>query len=138
MGTPPQIRAALAAQINAAIPSLRTEVDTEEASPPVAIVLPGRGTYIDYTVAFQQGVYEINVRVAILVSKASERTGMELLDGYLAAAGSLSVPAAILADPTLGRVCDYCVPQEATFEGNIPFGGVTYFGAEINCRAAAE
>ncbi len=139
MGTPSQIRDALAAHIDAAIPGLRGLTDPGSiANPPVAVVLPGQGTYIDYTVALEHGVYDISIRVVVLVSRASERTGMELLDGYLAPAGASSVAAAILADETLGGVTDYCIPQEATFPGTISWSGVDYFGAEIICTAAAE
>jgi len=139
MSTPVQIREALAAQINDAIPGLRALTDPGSiANPPVAVVLPAQGAYIDYTVAFESRVYEINVRVILLVSRASERTGVALLDGWLAPAGSGSVPQAILADPTLGGVTDYCIPQEAIFAGDINWAGVDYFGAEIICRAGAS
>ena len=63
---------------------------------------------------------------------------MPELDGYLAPAGASSVPAAILADPTLGGVCDFCIPTEAVFADTINWAGIDYMGAEIICRAGAE
>ena len=139
MAAPSVIRAALAAFITTNVPGLRGLTDPGSiANPPVAVVLPAQGTYIDYAVAFEHGVSEITVRVVILVSRASERTAIVQLDGYLAPAGAGSVPAAILEDPTLGGACDYCIPQEAIFVGDINWAGIDYLGAEIICRAGAE
>jgi hypothetical protein len=139
MTSPSEVREALAAFITANITGLRGLTDPGSiANPPVAVVLPAQGTYIDYTVALEHGVTEANLRVVILVSRASERTAMPLLDGYLAPYGPSSIPAAILADPTLGGACDYCIPAEAIFSGEINWAGIDYFGAEIICRAGAE
>jgi|HubBroStandDraft_2_1064218.scaffolds.fasta_scaffold70466_1 hypothetical protein len=137
MSTPAVIRAALASYIEANVEGLRVLTDPGSiANPPVAVILPAQGTYIDYTVALEHGVYEINVRVVILVSRASERIALPLLDDYLDPA--TGVPAAILKDPTLGGAVDYCIPQEAIVAGDISWAGVDYFGAEIICRAGAE
>lgn len=145
MATPADIRAALAAHITAnitataTVPALRGLTDPASvANPPVAIVLPGLGTYIDYEKAFEHGVYEVTIRVIIVVSRASERAWLPVLDAYLAPSGASSVPAAILKDPTLGGVCDYCVPQQATGPADIPYNGVDYLSAEIICVAGAE
>ena len=145
MSTPAQIRAALAAQITAnvtataTVPALRGLLDPSTiANPPVAVVLPPLGTYIDYTVALEHGVNELNLRVVILVSRASERVAMPLLDDYLAPAGASSVPAAILADPTLGGVTDYCIPQVANGPADFNWAGIDYLSAEIVCTAGAE
>jgi hypothetical protein len=137
VSTPAAIRAALAAYITANVTGLRVATDPGSiANPPVAVILPAQGTYIDYAVAFEQGVTEINIRVLILVSRASERIALPLLDDYLDAA--TGVPAAILKDPTLGGAVDYVIPQEAIVAGDISWAGADYFGAEIICRAGAE
>ena len=61
MGTPAQIREALAAHITANVPGLRGLTDPGSiANPPVAVVLPAQGTYIDYTVALEHGVNEMH------------------------------------------------------------------------------
>ena len=139
MSTPSEVREALAAFITANIPGLRALTDpTSIANPPVAVILPPRGTYINYTVAMNQGVWDPTIRVVILVSRASERIATPLLESYLAAYGPSSIPAAILKDPTLGGACDYCVPVESVFTGEINWAGVDYFGAEIICQAGAE
>jgi hypothetical protein len=137
--SPGAIREALATYITTNIPGLRGLTDPGTiANPPVAVVLPVTGTYIDYAVALEHGVAELNLRVVILVSRASERMAMPLLDSYLAPYGASSVPEAILADPTLGGACDYCIPVEAVFAGDVNWAGIDYLGAEIICRAGAE
>ena len=139
MATPTQIRAALAAQINAAIPGLRIVTDASTVvSPPVIIVLPAQGTYINYLVAEPPGMYDITIRVVVLVSMASERAQLPILDAYLAPSGPSSIPAAILADPTLGNITDYCIPSEASGPAEITWSEVAYLGAEITCTAGAE
>lgn len=141
--SPLAIREALAAMITATSASwpvpLRSSADPGTiANPPVAIVLPGQGTYIDYTQAMNARVYDVTIRVLILISRASERAGFDLLDTYLEPYGTSSVAAAILANETLSGACDYIVPVQATGPTPISFAGIDYFGAEIICRAAAE
>ena len=139
MGTPAAIRAALAAQITANVAGLRSVTDPGTVvNPPVIVVLPAQGTYIDYLVAQPPHVYDITIRVVILVSRASERAMLPVLDGYLAPSGATSIPAAILKDPTLGGVTDYCIPQMALGPADITWSGIDYLGAEITCQAAAE
>ena len=145
MSTPAQIRAALAAQITAnvtataTVPALRGLLDPSTiANPPVAVVLPPLGTYIDYTVAMPPNVYEITIRVLILVSRAVERAWLPVLDAYLEPYGASSVAAAILADPTLGGVTDYCIPQVANGPADFNWAGIDYLSAEIVCTAGAE
>lgn len=139
MATPSAVRAALASVISANVAGLRGQTDPEQiANPPVAIVLPAQGTYINYAVSLEHGVWEVFIRVVILVSRASMRAGIAQLDGYLAPGGTASVPAAILKDPTLGGVTDFCVPVQATAPIDISWAGVDYLGAEIICQAGAE
>ena len=139
MSTPSEVREALAAFITANISGLRALTDpTSIANPPVAVILPPRGTYIHYTVAMNQGVWDPTIRVVILVSRASERIATPMLESYLAAYGPSSIPAAILKDPTLGGVVDFCVPVESSILGDVNWGGVDYFGAQIILEAGAQ
>lgn len=137
--TPLAIREALAEFITANVAGLRGQTDPGTvANPPVAVVLPAQGTYIDYTAALNPRLADITIRILILVSRASDRVAIEQLDGYLAPYGASSVAAAILANDTLGGACDYCIPQQATGPTPISWAGIDYFGAEIICRAGAE
>ena len=139
MTSPGVIREALATFITANVPGLRALTDPGSiANPPVAVILPAQGTYIDYALALEHRVTELNLRVVVLVSRASERIAIAELDAYVAPYGGSSIPAAILTDPTLGGACDYCIPVEAVFAADVNWAGVDYMGAEITCRAGAE
>ena len=140
MSSPLAIREALAAYLdNNAVEGLRAGTDPGSlANPPVALVLPAQGLYVDYTAALNPRLYDVVVRIVILVSRASERAGFALLDGFLAPYGATSIAAAILANDTLSGACDYIIPVQANGPTPISFAGIEYFGAEIICRAAAE
>lgn len=64
---------------------------------------------IDYDEAYQRGMDVIWVVCRVLVSRADDRAGQALLDGYLKGAGPTSVKAAIEGTPgvaqTLGGAC---------------------------------
>ena len=138
MSTPSEVREAVADFITANV-GLRTLTDPGSiANPPVAVVLPPQGLYINYKVALDTAVWDPMVRVVILVSRASERIAMPLLESYLQPYGATSIPAAILKDPTLGGVVSYCVPAESSLLGDVNWGGVDYFGAEIILEAGAQ
>lgn len=136
--TPEQIAQAIATFCQN-VSGLRTVTDpTTITNPPVAAVLPPTGTFIDYRVALEHGIAAYSWRIVILVSRSHDRSTLPQLYGYLATSGSMSIPAAILTDPTLGHTVDYCVPVEATGPHDIVWAGVDYLGAEILVEAGAE
>lgn len=139
MSSPLAIREALAAYLPTVIEGLRAGTDPGTlANPPVALILPANGLYIDYTAALNPLVYDVTIRIIILVSRASEREGFEQLDNYLIPYGATSVPAAILANQRLSGACDYIVPVQANGPLPMSFAGIDYYGAEIICKAAGE
>src|ERR1700722_10553524 len=95
--SPEAVRAAIADYIAANIPGLRSMTDPGSiANPPLVVVLPAQGTYINYLECLEHGVFEMTIRITVLVSRAIERVAMTQVDSYLAPYGTLSVPAAIL------------------------------------------
>jgi hypothetical protein len=133
------VRAALAAQIAANVTGLRaTGLMTGQVSPPMAVVLPARGTFLSYEETFEPGVADYPLEVVLLVSYADERAAQGQLDGYLSATGASSVPAAILKDPTLGGTVDYCVPESAADYGLLDWAGVSYLSARIVVTAGTH
>ena len=76
-----------------------------------------------------------NLMVLLIISDAApvEMT-QRALNAYLGigAGETESVPAAILADPTLGGAVHYTEPVSASNYGRIEYAGITYFGARIN------
>ena len=130
------IRAALAARLAtitlAGGTNLRTSSTmTGQISPPQAVILPGRGTFISYDVTEEANVADITLEVVLLVSYADERAAQLLEDGFLAPSGSLSVRAAVAADPRLASTCDYAVVTQASNYGLLNWGDTQYLAARL-------
>ncbi len=84
----------------ATISGLRTSYYiTDNPNPPIAVVTPPT---IKYGLSFGVGLDEYNFQVIVLVTRADERIGQELIDAYCAPTGAGSVKAAIESDRTLG------------------------------------
>jgi hypothetical protein len=132
------VRTALAAAVDN-VPGLRaTGQMSGEINPPVAVIVPARGTFISYSETFEQNVVDMSLEIVLLVSYADERAGQLLLDGYLSATGASSVRAAIAADPTLGGVVDWATLEQADGYGMISWGGIDYLGARLQVTLGTE
>lgn len=98
-----QIRAALA-QNMAAVPGLRvSSYIPDNPNPPIAVVSPPS---IKYEQSFGRGLNQYDFQIVLLATRADERTGQDLIDGYCEPTGSTSVRAAIESDRTLGGLVD--------------------------------
>ena len=105
---------------------------TGQISPPQAVVLPNRsGTFISYDVTEEANVADITLEVVLLVSYADERASQLLEDGVLSPSGSLSVRAAVAADPRLAGACDYAVVTQASNYGLLDWQGTQYLAARL-------
>jgi hypothetical protein len=86
------------------------------------------------------GATELRLKVMIVISDAStvERT-QRALDSYLGvgAGETMSVPAAIMQDPTLGGVCGWCLPLSAGSYGRLSIAGQDYFGSSVEVSVGA-
>jgi hypothetical protein len=132
------VRTALANAVDN-VPGLRASASVPgQVSPPIAVVIPARGTFLTYSVTSEQGVADMSFEVVLLVSYADDRAGQLLLDGYLSATGPNSVRAAVAADPTLGKVVDYAIVTDAADYGLITWGTETYLGARLLVTAGTE
>lgn len=132
------IRTALASQITTHT-GLRAQADARDSiDPPVAIVLPGQ-PFVTYGRTID-GTFDINLTILVVISDAPtvERT-QRALDAYLGigANDATSIPAAIMADPSLGGAVHFCEPVTVSNYGRIDYSGVTYFGARLNCQLGA-
>lgn len=93
------MRQAIAANL-ATISGLRVSYYIlDNPNPPVAVVAPPT---IKYDQTFGRGLDEYSFQVIVLVTRADERIGQELIDTYCAPVGAGSVKAAIESDRTLG------------------------------------
>jgi hypothetical protein len=132
------IRAGLATQLST-ISGLRGLAEVSGApSPPCAIVVPGRGTFISYDETFEAGVADFTMEIVLLVSYANERASQGAMDAYLASTGPSSVRAAVAAGGTLGGVCDYAIVTQAAAYGLIEWGGTQYLGCRLTVVAGAQ
>lgn len=151
------VRTALANQVGElAFPALRTLPDLEDQiNPPVGIVMPGRPyTLYGTTLQGETGFLgepslgqtiaptDFNLDFLIVLSKASTIERVEMnLDAWLgfeSDSTAVSVPAAIAADPTLGRTVAWCVPVSADPPGPIEWNGMQFFGTRIHLNLSAQ
>ena len=132
------IRAALAAQIAAQIPGLRTTATVPgQISPPAAVVRPARGTFVTYGQTMGDNATDLTFDIIVLTAAGSDRTGQTELDGCLSPDGPVSVWAAIRADPTLGGAVSYAYLDRASGYGLMEYAGVQYLAATLSVIAGA-
>lgn len=133
------IRAALAAQITAKT-GLRALGDAPgQVNPPVAVILPGT-PFVHFGDTFD-GSLTVNLRVLLILSDAPpvERV-QRALDAYLGIGGDTTtalIPGAIMADPTLGGVAQWCMPMAVSTYHTIEYAKETYFGARLEVQVGA-
>jgi hypothetical protein len=138
--TPPRladVRAALAAQIEARTTLRATATVPGQINPPVAVVRPARGELAVYKVTFD-GAVDYSLAVVILVSYASIDTAQDLLDGFLSAGHGTAVADAIEADPSLGGLVADAWPRAADGYGMISWAGVDYLGTTVIVEVMAN
>jgi hypothetical protein len=133
------IRTALATRIGTAT-GLRTMPEARDMiSPPVAVILPG-DPLVTYGITLD-GAVTIALRILILISDAAPSEKVQrALDAYLgigAGTTASSIPAAIMADPTLGGAVHFCEPISVQNYGLVSYAGIDYFGGRINCTIGA-
>lgn len=129
MGSLANIRDGLKGRL-ATISGLRAydTVPDSIAIPAAVVGVPESITY-DSVFARACDVYIIPIRV--YAGRASERTGQDKLDGYLAASGSSSVKAAIEGDVSLNGAAQTVRVTEARNYAVYTVAGVEYLGVEF-------
>ena len=132
------IRTALATQLTAQL-GLRTEAQPrDQISPPMAVIIPREPLVIFG--ATMDGAMTINLQVVMILSDAApvEKT-QRALDSYLGIGSgeAQSIAGAIMADPSLGAVVQWCIPVSISSYGRIPYAGQEYFGARVNIEVGA-
>lgn len=105
--------------------------------PPVVVILPGQ-PYVVYG-ATMDGTFTVNFKALVMVSEAApDEKVQRALDAYLgigAGTTSDSIPAAIMADPSLGGAVHFCEPLSISSYGRVVYNGTTYFGARLDIQA---
>lgn len=123
--TPSAVRDGLKTQLQT-IAAIRTYYDTipDSINTPAAIV--GQ-VEVEFDASMVRGSDRGLVDVLLFASRMSERSGQDLLDGFLASTGSSSVKTAIEADPTLSGAVDTTRVIRATPIATT-IAGVEYLG----------
>jgi hypothetical protein len=135
------IRNALAAQITE-LTGLRCDGQArDQVSPPCSVIVPG-SPFITYGQTMDEAAgFSLIVLIIISDGAPVEKT-QRALDAYLGLGKgdediASSVPAAILADPTLDGTAHFCEPQSVSNYGRLDYSGITYFGARVNIIGGA-
>lgn len=114
----------------------------DQINPPMGAILPGN-PLAKYGITLGEGALfstnpvpvptDYNLVVGIFVSRApSLQRAQKAVKEYLGMnAGASSVPRAILHDPTLGGIVEYCEPMTVTHFGEVNIAGQDYFQGRI-------
>lgn len=96
---------------------------SDSVNPPVAMV----GIQdVDYHGAFSSGDVQHTFTVYLILSRASDRAGIQAMESYMSNDGAQSIRAAIEVDTTLGDVVDASQVTASGPPASISIGGVPY------------
>lgn len=140
------VRAALAAQIQAKTNLKMFTEQPDQINPPCGAVLPG-APYVKYGITLGEPTMnapighqipvpcEVNLVVAVYMARSpSLQRAQQAVDTYLGFfpnSSQVSIPMAILSDPTLGGVVEYAEPMQVQAYGDINIAGQDYFQGRI-------
>jgi len=133
------LRNALASQITQ-YTGLRCDGQArDQVTPPCAVVIPGQ-PFIRYGTTMGECM-AISLVVLLIISDAAPvemvQRGMDAYIGVETTNPSVSIPEAILKDPTLGGIAEWCVPVTVSSYGRVEYGGIMYFGCRISLDIGA-
>ena len=101
--------------------------------PPCIIVVPSTGDFLDYDTTFE-GKDDIELTLKVIVGAQATEAGQRELMDYFSRSGSLSLRAALYADPKLGNTVADMEILTARGWGDVEWAGVVYFGAELGVK----
>ncbi len=97
---------------------------SDTISPPVALVAIEE---VEFHGAFAGGDVTHRFTVFVIVGRASDRAGLEALEAYMSQAGTLSIRAALEADPTLGGVVSSAYVSKSGPPASVAIGGTATY-----------
>lgn len=107
----------------------------DDVYPPAAIV--GFPTTVRYDFAFRTAVATYRFPVRVIAGRVAEAEAQDKVDDLASPNGSLSIRAAIDADPTLGGVAHSSRVVEARDFGVYEVAGIPYIGGEFEVEVIA-
>lgn len=140
MASTKQVREALASQIQALTGLAASPRMPDQINPPQVAIMPG-SPYAKYGITLGEGAMfslnpvpvatELNLRIIVLTSLAPGLAdAQEAMDEYLGlqpSGATVSIPQAILHDPTLGGLVEYCEPIDIVAYSSETVAGQEYF-----------
>jgi len=141
-----QVRAALASQIQEKTGLKTFSEQPDQINPPCGAILPG-SPYAKYGITLGEPTMnapignqipvacDLNLVVAVYTARSpSLQRAQQAVDSYLGFfpnSNQVSIPMAILADPTLGGIVEYAEPMLVQAYGEINIAGQDYFQGRI-------
>jgi hypothetical protein len=101
----------------------------DSGSPPFIAVLPSPSGFVMFD-RTMDGVDDFALTIKVVMGSQDDRANQAELLGYLGRSGT-SIYAAIAGDRTLGGTVDFVNSIQGTAYGDIEWGGVVMYGAEI-------
>lgn len=136
------VTAALATQIQTLTGLKMFPEAPDQINPPAGVIFPGT-PLAKYGITLGEGAMfstnpipvptDYNLVIAVFVSRApSLQRAQKAVKAYLGMnSGGPSIPRAILHDPTLGGIVEYCEPMAITQFGAAEYAGQDYFQGRI-------
>lgn len=107
-----------------------------QINPPACVVIPAKPA-ITYGVTMD-GEVNINLLAIVALSAANDVSGQDQLLKYVSTTGSLSIYAAIQADPSLAGTCEFAELIQVSTYGLIEYAGQQYMGATFVIQSGAH
>lgn len=129
------VREALAAALDGTGGVRASATVPGQVNPPVLLIRPTRGVFVGYQQAMGAdgagAAVDYTMDCVLLVSFADNDASQDQIDAFLSPEGPASLPAALLADPTLRGIASYAYIDRATGYGSMDYAGVTYLGCTL-------
>lgn len=92
---------------------------------------------VEFDTTMARGADKLLIPVRVYASRASDRSGQEKIDEYLASSGATSIKAAIESDVTLGGAAHTLRVRSASGFGVYNIAGSDYLGVEFTVEVIA-
>ena len=138
------IREALAAAVDT-VPNLQVSAFPLDQIPvgntPVAVIIPGAGSYVDYNQASNKGLATVTFTVIVYVQYAAPKYSFAAMEAFISSGTGMTssiVDAVMDGDRTLGGVCsDLVFDRVSNIIVATNTDGVRYLTAELDVRVLA-
>lgn len=104
--------------------------------PPQIVVIPNRPAILYGQT--MDGECQVNLLAILMVSAADDTSGQKQLNASVSSSGTVSINAAVQADPTLGGVAEFAIVAQVSTYGLVDYAGQQYLGASFLVQCGAH